>query len=269
MFSRSEAKLRAQAAQQNARPSPALVTLIYLLLTVLVSYIVMLIFSSVSAVSILSYAMFDYGTSYYNSPDMLNPAAMIGPLAALFIIMIIVALYMSIMQYGYYSYAIRLARKEQPGYSNLFDGFYKFGKVIAATILQSIFIFLWTLLGMIPFFVFYILALVLSSPFLVVLAVLGYIWGVIFACIILYRYRLTLFFLIDNPDMGPLQAITASKHAMKGKKWTLFVLDLSFLGWHILCAFTLYILSLWIEPYYTATLANFYNHTVHGTYCID
>ncbi|MCD7948638.1 MAG: DUF975 family protein [Oscillospiraceae bacterium] len=269
MFVRSEAKRRAQSAQHNARPAPALVTLIYLLLTMLVYYIVIMVYSTTSAVSIFSNAFYDYGNSYYNAPDMYDPAAILGALGGFFIIMFIMALYMSIMQYGYYSYAIRLARKEQPGYGNLFDGFYKFGKVIAATILEAIFIFLWTLLGMIPFFVFYILALAIYSPVFLFLAVLGYIWGVIFACIILYRYRLTLFFLIDNPDMGPLQAITASKTAMKGHKWTLFVLDLSFLGWHILCALTLYILSLWVEPYYTATLANFYNYTVHGTYCID
>mgnify|MGYP000314411136 CR=1 FL=1 len=40
-----------------------------------------------------------------------------------------------------------------------------------------------------------------------------------------------------------------SKAQTAGFKGTLFVLDLSFLGWSILCWLTLGILSIWIAPY--------------------
>jgi len=40
-----------------------------------------------------------------------------------------------------------------------------------------------------------------------------------------------------------------SKAQTAGFKGTLFVLDLSFLGWSILCWLTLGILNIWIAPY--------------------
>lgn len=46
-----------------------------------------------------------------------------------------------------------------------------------------------------------------------------------------YRYRLAYYLLLDDPDMGSLEAISRSKQAMRGWKGSLFVLDLSFLGW--------------------------------------
>lgn len=48
--------------------------------------------------------------------------------------------------------------------------------------------------------------------------------------------------------MGSLEAISRSKQAMRGWKGSLFVLDLSFLGWILLTPFTLGILGLWLNP---------------------
>jgi uncharacterized membrane protein len=45
---------------------------------------------------------------------------------------------------------------------------------------------------------------------------------------------------------------------MKGNKWKLFCLDLSFLGWALLCFVTMGIASLWINPYTEASRAAFY-----------
>ncbi|MDD6580855.1 MAG: DUF975 family protein, partial [Lachnospiraceae bacterium] len=44
-----------------------------------------------------------------------------------------------------------------------------------------------------------------------------------------------------------------------GQKWNAFVLDLSFIGWHILSAFTLGILGVfYVMPYYYQTSAELY-----------
>jgi uncharacterized membrane protein len=45
---------------------------------------------------------------------------------------------------------------------------------------------------------------------------------------------------------------------MKGPKWKLFCLDLSFIGWAILCVFTLGIGTLWLQPYIEASHSKFY-----------
>ena len=46
---------------------------------------------------------------------------------------------------------------------------------------------------------------------------------------------------------------------MKGHKWDLFVLMLSFLGWALLGALTFGILYIWILPYMNTTLILFYD----------
>ncbi len=46
---------------------------------------------------------------------------------------------------------------------------------------------------------------------------------------------------------------------MHGHKMDLFVLGLSFIGWAILGAITLGIAYIWIVPYMSATMINFYN----------
>lgn len=45
---------------------------------------------------------------------------------------------------------------------------------------------------------------------------------------------------------------------MDGNKMRLFLLDLSFIGWIILCLFTLGIGFFWLQPYMVATHAAFY-----------
>ena len=49
-----------------------------------------------------------------------------------------------------------------------------------------------------------------------------------------------------------------SKEMMEGEKWNYFVLQLSFFGWLLLCAFTLGIGGFFLEPYMQATYAEFY-----------
>ena len=108
-------------------------------------------------------------------------------------------------------------------YTTLFYGFLFAGKIILLEIVQYIFVFLWSLLFIIP----------------------GIIAG--------YRYRFALYNLCENPEMGVMEALNMSKAQTRGHKWELFVLDLSFLGWIILCGLTLGILSIWIMPYIQQT----------------
>ena len=55
-----------------------------------------------------------------------------------------------------------------------------------------------------------------------------------------------------------------SKQMMDGNKWRLFCLRLSFIGWDILCGFTLGIGYLWLNPYKQAAEAAFYRE-ISGT----
>ena len=73
-----------------------------------------------------------------------------------------------------------------------------------------------------------------------------------------YAYAMTPYILVDRPDLSANQAINLSCKMMSGHKFDLFYLQLSFIGWAILCLFTLGIGFLWRLPYYATAQAAFY-----------
>ena len=73
---------------------------------------------------------------------------------------------------------------------------------------------------------------------------------------------MTPFLLVENPEMTAKEAITASKELMDGHKGDLFTLDLSFIGWALLCCFTLGIGVFFLNPYTNAAYAAFYRDLV-------
>ena len=69
---------------------------------------------------------------------------------------------------------------------------------------------------------------------------------------------MTMYIKSVNADMGHNDAITLSRKIMDGKKWRLFCLSLSFVGWMILCVFTFGIGFIWLIPYMKTTTTAFY-----------
>jgi len=108
-----------------------------------------------------------------------------------------------------------------------FDNHYK--NVVITMFFKNLFIFFWTLLFIIP--------------------------GIIKA----YEYRMIDYILGENPEMDRHAAFALSKEMMSGQKWDAFVLDLSFIGWHILSLFTLQLLNIfYVAPYQNHTNAALY-----------
>lgn len=64
----------------------------------------------------------------------------------------------------------------------------------------------------------------------------------------------------DYVDIGPIQALKESYRLMKGNKWRLFLLQLSFMGLSLLACFSCGIAFLWLFPYMHMTYANFYRN---------
>ncbi|MCR4650536.1 MAG: DUF975 family protein [Lachnospiraceae bacterium] len=80
-----------------------------------------------------------------------------------------------------------------------------------------------------------------------------------------YEYALVPYILSENPDISKDEALAESKELMYGNKWNLFVLQLSFLGWHILSLFTLGLLEIFFTiPYQASTEAAFYEAVRYG-----
>jgi uncharacterized membrane protein len=136
-------------------------------------------------------------------------------------------------------YFLEMYRNEYPKIKRTFTIYkdWKYSlKLVGTSILIWIFTFLWFLLLIIP----------------------GIIKGI--------AYSQTYFILKDNPNLSPLEAITESRIRMNGLKWKFFLLYLSFIGWAILCIFTLGIGLLWLIPYITTSLAAFYQELIHLPY---
>lgn len=62
----------------------------------------------------------------------------------------------------------------------------------------------------------------------------------------------------ENPYLTTCRAMELSKQMMDGEKWNTFVLQLSFIGWYLLCSITFGIGFIFLEPYVQATFAELY-----------
>lgn len=96
----------------------------------------------------------------------------------------------------------------------------------------------------------------LISFFTALWSMLFYIPGIIASL----RYSLAFYVLAENPHMTARQALNESKRLMQGHKMELFVMNLSFIGWYILCMFTFFIPIFYVTPYHNTSIANFYQY---------
>ncbi len=89
-----------------------------------------------------------------------------------------------------------------------------------------------------------------------------FLWSLLFVfpgIVKSYEYRMIPYLLAENPYMSTDEAFARSRSMMDGEKWNAFVLDLSFIGWNILSAFTLGLVGLfYVAPYQAYTNMELY-----------
>ena len=74
-----------------------------------------------------------------------------------------------------------------------------------------------------------------------------------------YQYRLVPYILAEHPDMPYREVLKRSAALMCGHKWKAFLLDLSFIPWHILGLITCGIVEIfYTAPYQALTSAALY-----------
>ena len=134
------------------------------------------------------------------------------------------------LEFGFMLCFLRLIRGEDSSemVGDQFNVFSKYGRTLGTSLLMTLYILLWCLLFVIP--------------------------GIIMS----YAYAMTPYIMNDRPDLDASDCIHESRVMMKGYKWKLFCLDLSFIGWALLCILTLGIGLLWLQPYIEASHAKFY-----------
>ena len=96
-----------------------------------------------------------------------------------------------------------------------------------------------------------------------------FLWSLLFVIPGIYKsyeYRMIPYLLAENPDMPEQEAFQRSRDMMNGQKWNAFVLDLSFIGWHLLGGLTCGILEVfYVAPYQEMTNAALYERLMYGT----
>jgi len=131
---------------------------------------------------------------------------------------------------GLNMHCLRRWRGEEASLDQAFtDAFSDYGHVLGGTLWMGLFTFLWSLLFVIP--------------------------GIVKA----FSYAMTPYLLGDCKQVSATDALKLSVKMMRGHKWELFTLELSFLGWHLLNALTCGILGVfYVGPYRNMALAGYY-----------
>ena len=137
-----------------------------------------------------------------------------------------------VVQLGYTQYLLKQQDREIGNTKDLFSQFDRFGQGFLQLFLRNLFVFLWSLLLIIP--------------------------GIIKS----FSYAMTPFIMADNPNMTAKEAIDTSKRLMEGHKWELFCLNFSFIGWILLSILTLGIGTIFLNPYMNAAYAVFYREKI-------
>ncbi|MHC9536721.1 DUF975 family protein [Dellaglioa sp. BT-FLS60] len=70
----------------------------------------------------------------------------------------------------------------------------------------------------------------------------------------------------NHPELTARQKLKLSAKLMKGHKFDLFVLELSFLGWNLLSTITFGISTIWVLPYQSTTYVAFYRDLAGDTF---
>lgn len=134
------------------------------------------------------------------------------------------------LSFGISAMFLKQARdNQQMNITDLFNGFKSdFSQTFLLGLMQYIFIWLWSLLFVIP--------------------------GIVKS----YAYSMSYFIKADHPEYTWKQCIDESKAITCGHKWELFVLDLSFIGWAIVGSLVFGVGTLWVSAYMEASRAQAY-----------
>lgn len=184
----------------------------------------------VTAIFVLIIAAIE-SPSIITSSGLTNPANISTSLTLGMSAVGLVALFiMCNLETGYFnSFRVFFEEKDKRMIHNMFNlGFKNYFHILGGFLLVGIICFLGALLLIIP----------------------GIILGL--------GYSMVPFILVEEPQLSIPETLKKSREMMKGHKWQLFLLELSFIGWIFLSIFTLGIGLLWVEPYVVTTMVAYY-----------
>ena len=226
IIDRTAAKLQAKQLIRESQPSMLTAALLYTLLTALIGWLSL----RLTGVDTNTMNEMLQLASEGNSEAVMKLMTKATPSAGASLIDSLLRLAMAVVGVGFSLFVMNSVRRSQPALGNLLDGFGMFPRVLFLIILQIVFIFLWSLLLVIP--------------------------GIVAA----YRYSFAVYVMIDHPEMSAMDCLRESKRLTTGYKRQLFLLDLSFIFWFLLTMIPVvgYIAQVYVTPYMESARVLYY-----------
>lgn len=255
-YDRAALKCEVKEDMRLIRPRPLLATLIFLLVSAALTGLIQWLQSWMTAGGIQELMdlmglveMAEYGL--ISDEELVQAVVeLFGSVGSVAGISMLFALLSSLitwtLSFGYQGYCLDMVRRKDPSYGRLACALPQLGWVLLTGFLVTVFTFLWTLLMTLGAVVVIFLAtLLFGNSFLTSLiafaALLALAAGVV---AISLRYSMANYILLDE-RVDALEAISRSKAMMRGRKWHLFVLELSFIGWYLL-VYLIVVVVVWI-----------------------
>lgn len=233
-------KNAAKAAIHDTKPSLVWITLVYMLIVAVLNILALSVGGELEAMGEMMQQLLTTGSFEEILPETTAFGNFLT--VALDIMSIVLGV-------GFTIACLSVSRRMGCSFGNLFDGFGMFFRALGVELMVYFILVAWMMLSIVvsvglvaaigPFMSFVCLPLLIP------------------AYQALYSYRQATFLMIDHARLNCFQCLAVSKQLMKGHKWELFVMDLSFLGWDLLTLIPF--VGLWVRPYKQTSYAVYYD----------
>ena len=149
------------------------------------------------------------------------------------ILNVIASLLLMPLTIGAYDYYLKVVRNDTPDLKVLFNYLNRFGTILLAIIISSIFITAGSMLFIIP------------------------------GIIVSLMYSQYSYVIIDNPDYNAIKVLKQSRELMNGYKLDYLLFNLKFIGWILLTIFTFGLAGIYVIPYIIISQVKYYDNLVH------
>lgn len=238
-MNRTQLKRQAKAAIHDMKPSLIWITLVYLLVVLLLQFLSLNVNGDFTAMKAMV-ANAAQGVYEQILPETTAFGALLVTLLDLMVL---------ILGVGFIITGMTVARRRAPSFGQLLDGFGMILRTLCISVLRYAMIFAYSMAYAIPA----VLLMELLGP-----------WGLVLSLPLMavplsaaYSYALAVYLMVDYRDLGAMGCLAFSRRIMKGHRWELFVLQLSFIGWELLCAIPF--VGLWVRPYVEVSCAMYYD----------
>lgn len=187
--------------------------------------------------------------------DSSSSAGLILTLAISFLI----SVFSSLLMVGFISFFLKVACRQPYAIGDIFLGF-KFhpNKIISLQFILLGISYLYALPAVLPAVIALIAYASTNNGLFFLLFAILLILGIVVVVWIMLSYSQIFYLLLDFPESSTREILRRSKSLMKGHKWRLFYIQMSFIPLSLLSLLTFGIGALFLTPYQQMTYTLFY-----------